>query len=66
MFTPKDGGVPIQAIALTTVGTRKFEAARAMLARLAKWEAAKVSDADTIEFLLRGVEASKSYLAAKR
>lgn len=62
IFAPKDGGIPINALALTQVGTRKFEAARHQLARLAKWEPSKVSDGDTIEFLLRGVEATKAYL----
>lgn len=64
IFTPKDGDQTIRAIALTTVGQRLFNAARGRLRTLAKWTG-HVSDADTIEYLVRGEQATKDFLAKK-
>lgn len=65
IFSPKDGTQAYRILALTKQGQRMFEDARLALKRLARWKGT-VSDADTVEFLLRGVEATKAYLAAKR
>lgn len=65
IFSPKNGmGVRVQA--LTQWGSAEFEAARVRLAGIAKWEPTRVSDADTVEYLLRGERATKTYLAAKQ
>lgn len=53
IFGPKDGGQSYRVLALTKLGTREFEAARRELKRLAKWPR-RVSDADVVDFLLRG------------
>ena len=47
---------------LTPIGTTKFEQARRRLAKLAAWEVEDVSDADTIEFLALGEEATAKHL----
>lgn len=47
---------------LTPIGSTKFEQARRRLARLAGWEFESVSDADVIEFLARGDEATTKFL----
>ena len=62
LFRGKAGGDRVQGN-LTPVGSRRFEAARARLARMAGREPEKVSDADTIEFLARGEEESRKVLA---
>lgn len=64
IFSPKDGNQAYRILALTKQGQRMFEDARKALKRLAKWPG-RVSDADTVEFLLRGVEATKAYLRSK-
>jgi len=48
--------------ALIATGSRRFEQARARLADLAKREPEQVSDADTVEFLVRGELATQAYL----
>lgn len=47
---------------MSDVGKREFELARKRLARLAGWQSTKVSDADTVEYLARGHEATRVYL----
>lgn len=64
IFTPKDGERSYHILSLTTLGARLFELARGKLKRIAQWPGA-VSDADTIEFLLRGEPATRAYLAKK-
>ena len=46
-------------------GSVKFEAARKRLSKLAAWPGS-VSDADVIEYLARGEEATAKYLDGKR
>lgn len=53
IYRPKTGGKRVQG-GLTKQGSREFEKARAALAKLAKRPIAKVSDADTIEYLACG------------
>ncbi len=53
IFSPKDGNQSYRILSLTKHGQREFEKARAELKKLAKWPG-KVSDADCVEFLLRG------------
>lgn len=65
IFTPKDGE-PVRAQALTITGSKRFEAARRRLAKLAGWEPEQVSDADTVEFMARGETDTLKYLEAKR
>lgn len=55
---------PLIRATVTKEGRQRFELARAALKKLAKWPGA-VSDADTVEFLLRGPEATKAYLTRK-
>lgn len=64
IFIPKDGGVPIRALALTAWGTKEFERQRQRLKALAKWPG-EPSDADVIEYLLRGEVRAKIYFEAK-
>ena len=52
----------VQASKMTTVGLGLFERARKRLAALSGWELARVTDADTIEYLVRGHEASVAEL----
>lgn len=52
IYSPKDGDRSYRILSLTKAGQRAFEAARAQLKKLKKWPG-KVSDADTVEFLLR-------------
>jgi len=65
----KSGKLMIHAI-LTKVGRAAFEKARdalrALYLREMGHDPALVSDADTIEFMARGVRASETYLKAKR
>lgn len=65
IFTPKDGE-PVRAQALTIAGSKKFEAHRRRLAKLAGLETTQVSDADTVEFMARGERETVKYLEAKR
>lgn len=64
IFVPKDGGKAYHILALTRQGRRMFEDARRRLKMLAKWKG-RVSDADTVEFILRGEAATIEYLKAK-
>ena len=64
IFGSKYDGDVIQG-AITKVGSQRFEAARQELATLAAWKLSHVSDGDTIEFLARGVEETKRFLAEK-
>jgi hypothetical protein len=52
----------VQAI-LSKDGYKAFNVARRKLAALVGWQAAKVSDADTIEYLARGHEATRVYVS---
>lgn len=62
IFFPKDGGRPVRVGSLTKAGARAFDLKRKQLAALVRWPVARVSDADTVEFLLRGPEATAAYL----
>jgi hypothetical protein len=62
IFGSKRGGQRIQGT-LTRDGARLFEGARRTLRRLAGVRAP--SDADTVEFLARGPEATREYLERK-
>lgn len=64
IFTPKDGNQSYRILSLTKVGQRLFEQARAKLKRLAQW-GGSVSDADTVEFLVRGEDGTKKFLDKK-
>lgn len=61
IFAPKDGERSYRILALSKEGQRLFEQARARLKRLAKWPGS-VSDADTVEAVLRGDAAVVAYL----
>ena len=62
IFRNKKGGDRLQGI-VTPEGSRRFEMARRRLAKLAGREVEHVSDADVIEFLVRGDEATRAELA---
>jgi hypothetical protein len=62
IFREKAGGDRVQGL-LTPIGSKRFEQARATLAKLAGRETEQISDADTIEFLARGEANTRSYLA---
>lgn len=68
IFSPKNGKQAYHILALTREGQRMFEDARKRLKTLARelidWKG-KVSDADTVEFMLRGEAATVAYLKAK-
>lgn len=57
VYGPKESK-KIQTISLTAKGAKLFEQARERLRKLAKWQG-KVSDSDTIEFLVRDKELDK-------
>ena len=60
LFRPKDGDRSYRVVSLTAKGQRLFEQWRA---RLAKWSGfSAVSDADVIESLVRGEEATRKHL----
>jgi hypothetical protein len=69
LFSPKDGNRGYQILKLTKEGQRLFEAARKKLAKLAKtiagWEG-EISDANTLEFLVRGDAETSRYLRQKQ
>lgn len=65
IFGPKDTANRVNVIAMTTRGKDLLERARARLRKLAKW-GGKVSDGDTIEYLLRGDAETAQHLAAKQ
>lgn len=50
---------------LSSVGSVRFERAKARLARLAGRATASISDGDTIEYLSRGHEATEEYLKGR-
>ena len=52
LFSPKDGERSYHILALTKLGARLFEQARARLKRVTEF-AGNVSDADTVEGVLR-------------
>lgn len=65
IFSPKDDPTPPPRIsALTKEGRRLLEAARKKLAKLAAWNGV-VSDADLVEYLVRGDSETAAYLAKK-
>jgi len=61
LFGERAGGRRVQGI-LTKTGTARFDEARERLARLSGWEAAALSDANVIEYLARGEEATRKAL----
>lgn len=61
VFQPKDGA-RVQGV-LTKTGADRFEVARRKLSTLAP-HVRIVSDADVIEYLARGEEITKAYIAA--
>jgi hypothetical protein len=61
VFDPKDG-TRYQGV-MTKVGSKRFESARKELAALAGLK--RVSDADVMEFLVRGRASTEAYLQAK-
>lgn len=50
---------------VTRTGATQFEQHRMRLATLAKWPIENVSDADTIDYISRGHEASAAYIARR-
>lgn len=60
VFRDKDGGVQIHGV-ITEKGAHNFERARKRLAQLAPWVKSP-SDADVIEFLAIGEQATKDYI----
>jgi len=61
VFRNKDGGARVQGF-ITKVGARQFQAARARLAKLAP-HVKHPSDADVIEYLAIGEDATRAYIA---
>ena len=61
IFSPKDGGQRYEILALTKRGQQLFEQARAKLQKLTGWTG-KVSNADTLEMVVRGEEEGMRYL----
>lgn len=47
---------------ISKAGAECFEVRRKQLAKLSGWDAKKISDADTIEYLARGEISTKLYL----
>lgn len=65
IFRDKAGGDRVQGV-ITKVGSQRFEAARARLARLDNREVEQTSDADVIEYLARGDEDTRLYIQARK
>jgi len=63
IFGPRDGKTVHGR--LSKYSTKRLEAARRDLAKLAGWEPENVSDSDTLEFLARGEESTREFLEAK-
>lgn len=61
VFRDKDGGTRVHGVIRAT-GALKFETARARLAKLAP-HVKHPSDADVIEYLAIGEEATRAYIA---
>lgn len=61
IFRDKKGGDRVQGV-LTPVGSNRFEQSRKRLAKLAGREVEHVSDADVIEYEVRGEENTLKYL----
>ncbi len=61
IFRNKQGGSRVHGV-LTPIGSRRFEHARQRLARLVSRDPEQVSDADVVEFLARGDDATRKYL----
>lgn len=53
IYSPKTGGKVYRIGSMTADGQRMFEKVRRTLKQLAKWKGT-VSDADCVEFLVRG------------
>lgn len=64
IFKGKENGDRVQGY-ISQAGSKKFEDARRRLAVLAQWSVKAVSDADTIEYLARGDDETRKYLAAR-
>jgi hypothetical protein len=62
IFAPKSPKHRRQGI-MTPAGSKLFEVARKRLGQLAKMDPKKISDGDVFEFLARGEEATRAYLA---
>jgi len=62
IFRNKDRKFRVQAI-MSKDGYTAFNVARRKLAALVGWKVAKVSDADVIEYLARGEEATRIYVS---
>lgn len=65
IFRDKAGGDRVQGV-ITKVGSQRFEAARARLARLDNREVEQTSDADVIEYLARGDAETRVYIADRK
>lgn len=64
IFGDKSGGSRYQGC-VTKIGSVRFEAARARLAKLACRDVALTSDGDTFEYLARGDAETREYLRTK-
>jgi len=64
IFRDKEGGERVQGN-LTKKGAEYFRGARLQLANMAGVEYSKVTHADVIEFLARGVKNTRLYLDGK-
>lgn len=65
VFRNKQGGARVGGV-ITAHGSIKFEAARKRLAKLDGREVEHTSDADVIEYLSRGDEATRKHLAEQQ
>jgi hypothetical protein len=64
IFRDKKGGDRVNGV-LTPRGSVRFELHRRKLARLVGQDPEQVSDADVIEYMVRGEKETLAYLAAK-
>lgn len=64
IFKGKEHGDRVQGY-ISQAGSKQFELARRRLGVLAQWDVKNVSDADTIEYLARGDEETRKYLASR-
>jgi hypothetical protein len=62
IFKDKLGGARYQGV-VTAAGSTSFEMARKRLAKMAGREVEQTSDGDVFEFLARGEDATRKYLA---
>jgi len=64
IFRNKKGGDRVNGV-LTARGSVRFELHRRQLARLVALDPEQVSDADVIEYMVRGEKETRAYLAEK-